>query len=165
MKVFMLPRIVTVVLLFSTAAALAGTVDPPIRVNIKKLDRTELSGQITKFDEKGFDFMNFKKETSTFTWDEFAPDTIMTLHARLIQKGTADQWFDLGKKLLTMPGGRDPANAAFGKALRLDKSFKEKIDAARKDAKLVDSSTRPTSRATATFDRDRTIGENSRGGV
>src|SRR5205814_7623669 len=87
---------------------------------------------------------------------------IMTLHARLIQKGTADQWFDLGKKLLTMPGGRDPANAAFGKALRLDKSFKEKIDAARKEAKLVDSSTRPASRASIS-DRDRTIGENGRG--
>src|SRR5207247_588821 len=63
---------------------------------------------------------------------------------------------------LTMPGGRDPANAAFGKALRLDKSFKEKIDAARKEAKLVDSSTRPASRSSIS-DRDRTIGENGHG--
>src|SRR6266550_7286483 len=136
----MLPKILAVVLLCS-AAALAGTVDPPVRITAKKLDKTELAGQITRFDETGFDLMDFKKQTATYTWDEFDPNTIMTLHARLIQKGTAEQWFNLGKKLLTMPGGRDPANAAFGKALRLDKSFKQKIDEARKEAKLVDSST------------------------
>src|SRR5690348_1046239 len=113
------PIVCLVALVCLSPLALAGTVDPPIRVNIKKLDRTELSGQITKFDDKGFEFMNYKKETNTFTWDEFAPDTTTTLHARLIQKGTADEWLELGKKLLTMPGGRDPANAAFGRALRL----------------------------------------------
>jgi hypothetical protein len=155
----MLHRIFVIVLL-SAVIGLAGTVDPPLRVNIKKLDRTELSGQITRFDENGFELMDYHKQMSTLTWDEFAPGTIMMLHARLIQKGTPDQWFELGKKLLTMPGGRESANTAFGKALRLDKSFKDKIEAARKEAKVVDPSTRA---ARTGLDRDSTIGERSRG--
>src|SRR6478752_4378744 len=117
---------VVLLLCFAASASLAGTVDPPIRVSIKKLDRTDLAGQITHFDEKGFDFMDYKKQTNTFAWDEFDPNTI--------------------KMLLAMPGGRDPANTAFGRALRLDKSFKERIDAARKEAKLVDPATRPATR-------------------
>src|SRR5205823_5357526 len=112
MRCFLLFIVMT--LLVSVVSA--GTVDPPQRIKIQKLDKTEIAGLITSFDEDSFDVMDAKKQTQTYKWDELPADTVMTLHARLIQKGTADQWFKLGKKLLTMPGGRPAASGAFARA-------------------------------------------------
>jgi hypothetical protein len=120
-----------------------ATVDPPARIKLQKLDRSELSGMIISYTENDFEFMDGQKQTSTVKWEELPPDTIMNLHDRLVRKGSADQWFALGKKLLTMPGGRAPAERAFGKAVRADPKFKDQVAAARKEAKPVPATTPP----------------------
>ncbi|MEO6436173.1 MAG: hypothetical protein ABIP55_10505 [Tepidisphaeraceae bacterium] len=120
--------------------ARAATVDPPQRIKIQKLDRSELAGLITSYSEDGFEMMDVKKQTSTVTWDELPAEAVMNLHNRLVRKGSpqdsAENWLNLGKRLLTMPNGRAFAEQAFGKALRLDPKLKEQIQALRKEANL-----------------------------
>jgi hypothetical protein len=43
----------------------------------------------------------------------------------------------LGKKLLTMPGGRAPAERAFQKALKADPNLKDQVADAKKNAHLT----------------------------
>jgi hypothetical protein len=131
--------VVSVVCLSSlvpTAPSRAATVDPPVRVNVTKLDRSQASGLITAYDENGITLMDLHKQTSTIKWEELPAGTVMNLNERLVRKGSGDQWLKLGQKLLTMPGGRAPAERAFQKALRLDPNLKPQVEAARKEAKL-----------------------------
>ncbi|MEA2734074.1 MAG: hypothetical protein QOE14_525 [Humisphaera sp.] len=127
------------VILISMTAALArgATVDPPQRIKIIKLDKTELTGLITSFTEDDFDLMDAKKQTATLKWEELPPDAIMNLHDRLVRKGSGEQWLNLGKKLLTMPGGRAPGERAFQKALRAEPTLKDQVVEARKNAVLT----------------------------
>ena len=130
--------IVAALILFHSVAprARAATVDPPMRITVSKLDRSPLAGMITSYDDEGFEIMDAQKQTTKVKWEELPPDTIMNLNERLVRKGTGDDWFKLGQKLLTMPGGRAPAERAFQKALRLQPALKPQIEAARKEAKL-----------------------------
>jgi hypothetical protein len=61
----------------------------------------------------------------------------MNLHDRLVRKGSGEQWLNLGKKLLTMPGGRAPAERAFQKALRAEPTLKDQVAEAKKNAHLT----------------------------
>ena len=130
-------RLVIVILtcLFASLS-LAATVDPPQRVKVTKLDRSELTGLITSFNDDSFDVMDAQKKTQTVHWEELPPDTVFNLNNQLIRKGTADDWLKLAKKLLTMPGGRGPAERSFQRALKLDPTLKEQIAALRKEAAL-----------------------------
>ena len=124
-------------LLVTAPMARGATVDPPHRVKIVKLDQTEVAGMITSFTENDFELMDAKKQTSTVRWDELPPADIMNLHERLVRKGSGEQWLNLGKKLLTMPGGRAPAERAFQKALKAEPTLKDQIAEARKNAHLT----------------------------
>jgi hypothetical protein len=115
----------------------AATVDPPARVTkLVKLDRTELAGVITSYDEAGFELMDNRKQTQKVAWEELTPDQVMNLNDRIVRRGSSDYWMALGRKLLTMPGGRPSATKAFGKAERLDPSLKEQIAAAKREANV-----------------------------
>src|SRR5207247_8654331 len=103
----------------------AHTVDPPQRVKITKLDRSALSGLITSYNDDGFEVMDAKKNVQKVSWDELPPQTIFNLNVQLIRKGTGEDWMKLGKMLLTMPGGRAPAEQSFQRAVKLDPSLKE----------------------------------------
>src|SRR5439155_16729633 len=127
--------IVILTCLFASLS-LAATVDPPQRVKVTKLDRSELTGLITSFNDDSFDVMDAQKKTQTVHWEELPPDTVFNLNNQLIRKGTADDWMKLAKKLLTMPGGRGPAERSFQRALKLDPTLKEQIAALRKEAAL-----------------------------
>src|SRR5215203_5761967 len=94
-------------------AAHGATVDPPQRVKVLKLDKSEVAGMVTSYTETDFELMDAKKQTHKVAWEELPPDAIMNLHDRLVRKGSGEQWLSLGKKLLTMPGGRAPAERAF----------------------------------------------------
>ena len=115
----------------------AATVDPPQRVKLLKLDKTEVAGLITSYTEDGFEVMDAKKQTATVRWEELPPDAIMNLHDRVVRKGSGEQWLNLGKKLLTMPGGRAPAERAFQKAIRAEPTIKDQVVEARKTAHLT----------------------------
>lgn len=132
--------VVSFIFLAIASASFAATVDPPQRIKLQKLDRSELAGLITAFDENGFELMDLKKQTAKVSWDELPPSEVMGLHNRLVRKGSppdsAENWLNLGKKLLTQPGGRPFAEQAFAKALRHDPNLKEQIQALRKEASL-----------------------------
>ena len=123
--------------LMAPLVASAATVDPPQRVKVVKLDKSVVEGLITSFTENDFELMDAKKQTATVRWEEFPPDVIMNLHDRLVRKGSGEQWMNLGKKLLTMPGGRAPAERAFQKAVKADPTLKDKIAEVKKNAPLT----------------------------
>ncbi|HYO10717.1 MAG TPA: hypothetical protein VER17_17260 [Tepidisphaeraceae bacterium] len=133
-------RTIAGILLLASAAVSArgATVDPPQRVKVQKLDRSELDGRITSYDEAGFELMDAQKQTAKVSWDELPPELVMNLHERLVRKGApqdnADTWLNLGKKMLSQPGGRGPAERAFRRAVTLDPTYKDKVIAARKEA-------------------------------
>src|SRR5687768_9691218 len=79
----------------------AATVDPPQRIKVTRLDKTDVVGQITSYTETEFEVMDAKKQTIKVAWEELPPDVIMNLHDRVQRKGSGEQWFNLGKKLLT----------------------------------------------------------------
>ena len=139
-------RISMLVILLCGEIAAAGTVDPPLHVHVVKLDKSVLSGLLTAYTDDSFDVMDARKQTQTVQWDELPPDVVMNLNERLLAtcKPTADDWFKLGKKLLTMPGGRPAAERAFAKALHLDPKMKDQIVAARKSASVPVEPVRPT---------------------
>jgi hypothetical protein len=126
-----------ITILLLTSSVHAATVDPPQRVKIVKLDKSVVEGLITSFTENGFEVMDAKKQTAKVAWEELPPDAIMNLHDRLVRKGSGEQWLTLGKKLLTMPGGRAPAERAFQKALRADPNLKDQVAEAKKNAHLT----------------------------
>ena len=126
-----------ILLCVASPLAHAATVDPPQRVTVLKLDRTEIAGMITSFNDDGFELMDAKKRTQTVRWDDLPPGEIMNLHDRLVRKGSGEQWLNLGKKLLTMPGGRAPAERAFQKALKADPALKDQVAEAKKNAHLT----------------------------
>jgi hypothetical protein len=128
------------------SVSFGATVDPPQRVKITKLDRSEVSGLLTSYSDDGFEVMDAKKNTQKVSWDELPPQTIFNLNVQLIRKGTGEDWFKLGKKLLTMPGGRAPAEQSFNRAVKLDPTLKEQIAAARKEASLAPPTARITTR-------------------
>src|SRR4051812_7098392 len=96
-------------LLFVSVIARGATVDPPQRIKVSKLDRTEVSGLVTAYDENGLDVMDAQKQVSKVPWEALPADAVINWNERLVRKGTADDWFNLGKKLLAMPNGRGPA--------------------------------------------------------
>jgi hypothetical protein len=128
------PVVIALTLLATIRIAFAATVDPPQRITIQKLDKSAVSGLITSFDDNEFELMDAQKRTTKVGWDELPPDTIMNLHDQLVRKGSGDQWFKLGQRLITMPGGRAPAERAFAKAVRADPNLKQQIADAKKNA-------------------------------
>jgi hypothetical protein len=122
--------------LLVASTSLAITVDPPQRINVQKLDRTPLTGLITEITADDITVMDAQKQTQTIKFEELTPDVVMNLNERLLRKGSGDDWMALGKKLLTMPGGRAPAERAFQKALKADPNLKDQIQALRKEASL-----------------------------
>ena len=153
-------------LMLGASIAGAGTVDPPMRVHVLKLDKSELTGFITSYGDDGFDFMDAKKQTSKISWDELPPDVVYNLNDRLMspRKPGADDWFNLGKRLLTMPGGRAPAERAFSRALHLNPKLKDQIAAARKEAASTTQPVRPTpADLNGSRDSNRATTESSRG--
>src|SRR2546423_15540187 len=105
-----------IIFLAMTSTAIALTVDPPQKVKINKLDRSELAGMITSFDENGFELMDANKKSQTVAWDELPADAVMTLHDRLVRKRNAEGWVKVGEKHLSMPRGRRRAGEAVWQA-------------------------------------------------
>jgi len=136
----------TLLLLLTAKIALGGTVDPPMRIKVLKLDKSELTGVITSYSADDFTVVDAKKEETKVTWDLLPPDVVFNLNDRLMtpRKAPADDWFKLGQKLLTMPGGRAPAGQAFARAVRIDPKLKDQVAAAKKEANVSTEKVGPT---------------------
>ena len=127
----MIRRILLVVLSLGAITTWAAAVDvnPPVGFSATKMDRTRIVGQIKSIDEGGFTYTDPKKQTQTVKWDELDPANTLSVYEKVIGKGDAKTWIELGKRLMAMKNGKSPADRAFAKALRLDPKSKEEIDA------------------------------------
>jgi hypothetical protein len=139
-------------LLLCPVCLLAVELNPPVSINASKIDRTRIIGRITRYDEQSFTFIDRKNDTLTVPWTELDPANTYSVHERIYGKGSAEQWVKLGKQLLVQRNGKVPAEKAFARALRLDPSLKDKIDAIKRGDDLDPPTTRlatpPSTRST-----------------
>ena len=79
-------------------------------------------------------------------WDELPPDVVINLNDRLLslQKPMADDWFKLGKKLLTMPGGRSGRRARLCQGMHFDPKMKDQIVSGPQNGERSVKPVRPT---------------------
>lgn len=68
----------------------------------------------------------------TLQWTQLTPGSAFALRSRLIDRNSAADWFALGQFAWGI-NAPTQAGTAFGKALELDKSYKDRIDAAKKE--------------------------------
>src|SRR5678816_46641 len=127
----MIRRILPVVLFLGTISAWVGAADinPPVGFSAAKIDRTKITGQIKSIDEAGFTYIDAKKQTQTVKWEELDPANTLTVYERVLGKGDAPTWMELGKRLMAMKNGKAPADRAFAKALRLYPKLKDDLAA------------------------------------
>ena len=112
--------------------------EKPVEVRTVKADKKPLDGKLIAWDEEGFELVTgkdrFGKDKVTkVKWDELAAPGLFNVFSTVIgPKGTAEQWLDVGKTLLKVEGGEKFADRAFARALKLDPSVQEQVDAVRK---------------------------------
>ncbi len=111
------------------ALAPAVELNPPVPVNSTTIRRDFIVGRITRYDDNAFTYVDPRHETHTIPWSDLDPAHQYSMHEQIWGRGTADQWLGFGKHLLAMTNGNVPADKAFTRALRLDPSLKDKIDA------------------------------------
>ncbi len=109
--------------------AAAGDLAAPVHVRFGLADGVRVSGELTAWDEEGFDGTFGRRR-----WDELLAADVWGLWGRLIDAADADQWIAMGRTLLTMPGGSAWAERAFRRALGADPAAGERIEAARASA-------------------------------
>jgi len=126
---------VTVALTSPAARAERVAVDPPMKLLTYRTDRSQVAGEVTAYDDAGFELKTAKGETQSVAWDELAAASVLQVHERLwATTGTAEQWVGLGERLMGFPNGRPHADRALAKALRLDPKLKDRVDAAKRAA-------------------------------
>jgi hypothetical protein len=125
----------------------AADLNPPVPINASKIDRTRISGRITRYDDESFTYTDRQNDTLTIKWTELDPANDFSVHERLFAKATPQQWLSLAKRLNTQRNGKVPADKAFARALRLDPNLKEKIDALKRGEGPDPPATNPTTRA------------------
>ena len=109
------------------AVTRAAEVNPPMPVNVPMRSGPALRGKLTAFDQAGFTYQpNASTAPATVKWTDVQPRTVLALNERLIgEKGTATQWFELGKLVHAMPGGGASMSARpFARAIKLDPTLR-----------------------------------------
>ena len=110
------------------------TLDKPIRVALQKLDKTALAGRVTAYDEQGFTLLDAKNESHQVAWTDLDAHGVFLL--RPADWGqNASAWVTLGQDLLGRSDGKEWADRAFDRAMRIDPKSKEQVQAARLEAK------------------------------
>lgn len=131
----------------------AADLNPPVPITAVKTDRTRLSGRVTHYDDHAFTLIDRDNDTLTVPWNDLDPANIYSVHEHLWGKGTADEWLSLGKSLLNERNGSVPANKSFARALRLNPSLKEKIDAIKRGEDDQTPATNPSATDNNSIDR------------
>ena len=141
-------RILTpLLLLFTPLIVFAVEVSPPVPVNAGKIDRTRITGRITRYDDGSFTYIDIQNRSVVVRWSELDPANVYSVHEHLWGKGNPDQWMKLGRQLLGERNGKVPAEKAFARAERLDPSLKEKLDAIRRGEDPDAATTKPATQS------------------
>ena len=104
----------------------------PLQVRFKLADGVQVAGMMTAWDPQGFDGSFGHRE-----WVDLIANDVWKLYRRVMDDQHAEHWVDLGGVLLLLDGGGSRAEQAFVRALRLDQTVAEAIDAARHEADEV----------------------------
>ena len=114
------------------AAADAVKLDKPIRVATVAADKSKVAGRIASYDASGFELLDDKGVAKTVKWSSLPPAKVMEVYTLLLPKGTAQQWIEAGQVIYHLEGGKDVAEKAFARALRMDSRVKAAVDDAKK---------------------------------
>jgi len=104
--------------------------EKPIKIQTVKADKTRVVGDAVAFDAVGFDIKN-KDEIETVLWTDLETKNAYSVFTRLIEKGTPEQWLELGELMLTLEEGQDFSDKAFARALKGDPELKDRIEEAK----------------------------------
>lgn len=130
------------------AQVAAQSVSPPLTVSFQLADGVRVRGQMTAWDETGFDGSFGRRR-----WVDLMPDNAWDLHQRVIDRKSAAQWVNLGRVLLLMPHESTRANLlaerAFRAALRVDSGAAPAIQSARDEADQAARARRAAAKARA----------------
>jgi hypothetical protein len=114
------------------ASADAVKPDKPVRVATTKADKSRLVGRVASYDDAGFELLDDKNAAQTVKWSDLPAKSAMEVYAALLPKGTAQDWVTAGRVMYNLTDGKDVADRAFARALRLDPKVKDAIEAAKK---------------------------------
>src|SRR5437870_907907 len=118
--------ILILMLLVAVARGERITVDPPLKPFLTfKKDRTAVGGQLVAYDDDSFDVLDAKKQTVTVKWDELEARNVYQIHERLLTSAGGDKWLSLAQELAPLPDGKQWAERALVKAIKLDPAIKE----------------------------------------
>ena len=109
-----------------------GPLPEPLQVRFKLADGVQVAGLMTAWDAEGFDGSFGRRE-----WVDLIANDAWKLYRRVMDDQDAGHWVDLGGVLLLMDGGGPRAAQAFARALRMDQTVADRIDAARHRADEV----------------------------
>jgi hypothetical protein len=105
---------------------------PPLQVRFQLADGIHISGELTSWDQEGFDGSFGQRR-----WGELMADDVWRLQNRLIDKQSASAWVKLGRVLLLMAERQPKASAlaerAFRQATHLDGSVAREIEKIREE--------------------------------
>lgn len=109
-----------------------AVLDEPMRVRFRLADEVRITGDLTEWDADGFRGSFGRRE-----WLELATEDVWTLHRRLMDMESADDWINVGRLLLQMPDHKQWPEAAFRRALKINPDAQALIDAARAEAEAA----------------------------
>lgn len=106
--------------------------DKPLSIQVARLDKTLLIGELLGFDTAGFDYRGRDGDGAAVAWSELAPRDVFLLHVRLLDReGDPRKWLELGRMLSVREGGAEYADRALTHAARVDSQLQEEVDAIR----------------------------------
>ena len=107
----------------------------PVQVSTVRADRKPLDGRLVAYDEDGFELLRGKDKTVKVRWSELAaPGVYNVMSAIAGPKAGAEEWLEVGRRMLRVEGGAPFADRAFARALKLDPKLQTRIDEARQGA-------------------------------
>lgn len=104
------------------------TLEKPIKIATVKLDKTRVAGSVISYDDVQVDWTNDKGESQTLLWTDLDSKNVFSVYSTFLQKGSAEQWAELGALLWARDDGKDQAEKAFTRAVRLDAAIKGRIN-------------------------------------
>jgi len=132
-------------------AALATQVDPPVAIDAHRADQTRILGRVSSYDDSGFSYLDPNHQPHEVRWEELDAANVLRVNEAILGRGTAQQWVELGRRLLKMRNGTVPADRAFTRAVRLDPASQAKIEAIKRgedpDEPNAPATTAPFARA------------------
>ncbi len=126
---------VVLVLRFAGVASAADkvTLDKPVTVVGKKLDKSKFAGRVISYDDDGFEIRVKADETQTIEWKDLDAKTQYAVRNLTTPAKDAEAHVELGRAMLQVEGGKEFSEKAFATAIKLDPGLKDKVEQVKKE--------------------------------